>query len=490
MSRPSQTGAASLAPVPSNVTQLKPGAKSAPVPVQRHNPPVHPSSLATLHQISDDFVMLTGREPLAYRVATGARMGPAAFAQWCSGKYGPVVTVATDGALGSRDSGSYWWSLSGGEARKRVVENVVMEPTLKPDNLFGDVYNRWYVLKQEMCEPDPGATASDIQPLIDHLMYISDGDSIGVIYFLNWLAQLWQTPDIKIPTAIMFYSRHGGVGKSMLAKLIGYVFGESLVKSCAGSVLHKNFMDAVEHKRIMVLNELARADRLDNYETFKSLVSEGTMEFEGKHRASREVKNFLHWIITTNNADCLPLMQGDRRILVLRCEAERKDDAYYAGLADWIENEGPELLAGCFAKWQFPKDWDPYAPVPQTEATRLTQLESRDALVNFIEELFVDGKAPFDKDMGRVNGLIAQLSASYPNNMRGLRLNNRTLPEALLNLGFRKIQSGTAASNSFWCWRNGEQWEAAGLGAWRRHLETGERLPGMVLPGEEVTSHE
>lgn len=423
---------------------------------------IQPASLPVLYQISAAFVMLAGNEAKAYHIASGDKMGKEAMVQYCAKHYGDVVLTDTAGNPVSRDSGAIWWDWK--DTSKRVVRQIVMEPTQEPDNPFSDIHNRWYTLKQEMAEPDPAAKLEEIKILFDHLMYISDGDSTGVIYFLNWLAQLWQTPDIKIPTAIMFYSKYGRVGKSMLAKLIGYVFGESLVKSCAGSVLHKSFMDAVEHKRIMVLNELARNDRQDNYETFKSLVSEGTMEFEGKGRASREVKNFVHWIITTNNSDCLPLMQNDGRILVMRCEAERKDDAYYARLADWIENEGPELLAGCFAKWQFPEGWDPYAPVPQTEACKLTQLEAQNPVGAFISELIQARKAPFDKDIGRVTGLIEQLNTLFPGNAKSLRLNNRTLPNALADLGHTQIpvtfvgSKGTRISTSVWCWRNHEEW--------------------------------
>lgn len=429
---------------------------------------IQPASLPILYQISADFVMLAGKGgAMAYHISSGDQMGREGFVQYCGKHYGDVAIVDKDGHALSRDSGAIWWDWK--DVSKRVVRQIVMEPTEEPDSPFSDIHNRWYVLKQEMAEPDPGAQFDEIEILVKHLLYISDGDAEGVMYFLNWLAQLWLTPSIKIPTAIMFYSKYGRVGKSMLAKLIGYVFGESLVKSVAGSVLHKNFHDAVEHKRIIVLNELARTDRQDNYETFKSLISEETMEFEGKGRASKEVQNRLHWIITTNNSNCLPLMDQDGRVLVLRCEAQRKPDAYYRDLAAWIEGPGPELLAGCFAKWQFPTGWDPRAPVPQTEAGKRTQLESRDQVASFIQELIQSGKAPFDKDLGRITGVIEQLGTLYPTNMKSLRVNHRTLPTALQELGHVCVKAtyetarGSRTCVPVWIWRDQEKWlNAAG----------------------------
>lgn len=427
---------------------------------------IEPISIPTLRHISDDFVMFAGAgRAVAYHIASGDLIGKEGFIQYCSKHYGRIVIVE-DGNPRNMESGVAWWNWS--DDSKRAVRRVVMEPTTEPEdgpNQDHTVFNRWHVLKREMAIPDMSITGDSIQPLIDHLMYISDGDHAGVMYFLNWLAQLWRFPGTKIPTAIMLYSKHSRVGKSTLAKLLRAVFGPSLVKSIDGLKMHGNFMDAFEHKRIAVLNELARTDKQDSYERFKSLVSEEEMEFEGKGRASKEVQNHLHFIVTTNNPDALPLMEGDGRVLVLRCESERRSNEYYRELYAWIDGPGPALLAGAFAQWQFPVDWDYKAPVPQTDAVRKTQKESRSPLSSFIEELIDQQRPPFDRDMGRITGLVEQLGTLYPVNIKGLRLNNRTLPAALTGLGGKQIPTVYTATNGkriscgVWCWRNQLKWE-------------------------------
>ncbi|MFP3380771.1 hypothetical protein SB767_31085, partial [Bacillus sp. SIMBA_069] len=87
----------------------------------------------------------------------------------------------------------------------------------------------WHQRKKTMVPPKLDATLEDIKPLTDHLMYLADGDEVVVMYFLNWLATLHQRPEIKIPSAILFYSKLGGVGKSMLHKLLAAVFGPCMV---------------------------------------------------------------------------------------------------------------------------------------------------------------------------------------------------------------------------------------------------------------------
>lgn len=423
-----------------------------------------------LKYISEDFVMLaTAGKVVAYHVASGDELGKEGFKQYCAKHYGDILLIMPPDKDGNSlekraPAGDIWWEWN--EPDRRVVRRVVMEPTSLPENDDNpEVFNRWHILKHTMVERNPDATAADIVILANHLMYLSGGDVVGVTYFLCWLAQLYQKPEIKIPTAILLYSKKGRVGKNLLQRLISKVFGKPLVASCTGRVLQSSFMDAIEHKRIIFINELARSEKVDGYENFKSQVSEEDTQFEGKGRAAREIRNIAHYIITTNHGDALPLMENDGRIAVLRCMAERQADEYYKQLVDWIDGPGAPALAQILATWRFPADWDPYAPVPQTEAAKAMQAESRGPLVCLLEELIEESLPPFDKDIGRVNDLIPQLDTAYGAVLRGVKLNNRTLPAAMERLGHSQLpainytkEDGTWKTAKPWCWRNRKEW--------------------------------
>lgn len=424
---------------------------------------IQPASLPTLYRISADFVMVTADGALhALKVSTNKRMTRDGFIQFCSKHYGDVFIIDAQNNPVRKDSGTIWWQWD--DVSRRVVSTVVMEPTKEPEDPYGETFNRWYVLKHEMAVPDMTCDMSAVKKLYDHLMFISDNDHEGSVYFLHWMAWLWQNPDAKIPVAIMLYSKFGGVGKTILSRLLSHIFGAPLVCSVRGSVINSRFMDAVEHKRIAVLNELARADRQDVYEDLKSLISDPETTFEGKGRAVQLIANYLHLIITTNNADCLPLMAGDRRVLVLRCESKPKEQEYYDELNDWIDGDAPEQLAGCFARWTFPPEFNPNGHAPQTKATRVTQKESRNGFAILIEELLVSKKPPFDKDMGRITGMIEQLNTLYPGNLKAHKVNNKTLPTALSQLGAKHEHVNITAKDGarmrvpVWIWRNYAQW--------------------------------
>jgi hypothetical protein len=94
------------------------------------------------------------------------------------------------------------------------------------------------------------------------------------------------------------------------------------------------------------------------------------------------------------------------------------------------------------------------------------QAESRGALVCLLDELIDEHMPPFDKDIGRINDLIPQLDTAYSAILRGLKLNNRTLPAALERLGHGQLAminytaaDGTKKSARTWCWRNRGQWD-------------------------------
>ncbi|MBP2083526.1 MULTISPECIES: primase-helicase family protein [Pseudomonas] len=453
---------------------------------------ISPDSWPLLEEVSRQFVMLTaGKAFCAYERDTGIEHSEAGFSQLVRKRLGHLTVVDDEGKEQQGQLGKVWWY--GDFHHKRVVTSVVMEPTelsaVDDAERSPNKLNRWHALKATMATPTQSAALEDIQILLDHLMYLSDGDQVGVLYFLNWLAQLYQTPGIKIPSAVLMYSEFGGVGKSMLYTLLSRVFGSPMVACCKGRDLQKGFDDVVEHKRLVFVNEMARSDKADNYENFKSNVSEPEAAFEGKGRAARHIRNITHFIVTTNHKDALPLMKGDRRICVLMCTAARKPDAYYQKLIPWMENEGPALLAGVLVQWQFPAGWDPYAPVPQTKAARTLQDVAQGELKTLVSAMVEAHEAPFDKDLIKVVDACRMLNATHKD-VLARPANLTTLGSVLKDLVGEPIslRVGTAPPAYFYCLRNAEQWKAASPAQRHDHCHTGKRI--FPVQPDEVASNE
>lgn len=499
---PFGTGTTSLPLTPADTAQKAPSAENSKAPAARSNSSIDRESREILKYISEDFVMLSGKTPCAYHIVDGDELGKESLRQYCAKHYGDVLTITQD-KDGNRlevrkPAGDIWWEWN--DPERRVVRRIVMEPTSKPeadDN--PEVFNRWHQLKKTMCDCNLSAGYDDIKILVDHLLYLSGGDTVGVTYFLCWLAQLYQTPEIKIPTAILLYSKNNRVGKNLLGRLISKVFGPPLVNTGGtGKLLTANFDDGVMHKRIVFLNEvrLSGKDR-DAYEEFKNKISEDTVSFEGKGDKTREVRNVAHYIITTNRNDALPLMDNDGRIAVLRCLAERQSDDYYKKFVTWVDGPGAPLVAGALANWEFPKDWDPHAPVPQTEAARAMQHAAKGDLYGLVYELVEDRRPPFKVCFGSIAWLCSQMKTLHADSLGRTEVNNKTLGAALNALCGEPVQcwvkhNGKSDRQRLYFWRDAEQWKSATPDQRAHHLEYPDapRMFPVQQPKTEVSDHE
>jgi len=453
---------------------------------------IDPESREVLRYISEDFVMLgTAASLVAYHKESGDKLGKEAFIKYCAKHYGQVLFKGSSGKEDRVSSGSIWWAMDDHE--QQVVKSIIMEPTNKSQH-DGDPreFNRWYVLKKSMAEPNYDATQEDIATFINHLLYISDDDEAGVLYFLNWLAQLYQFPETKIPVAILMYSRVGGVGKNLVQRLLTKVFGKPLVTGCTGKMLQSNFMDAIEHRRLVFINEVARSEKADGYENFKSMVSEESVSFEGKGRAAREIKNIAHYIITTNNLDALPLMQGDRRIAVLMCSAAPRDEYYYQQLVEWIDGPGAPALANVLRTWEFPANWNPYAPAPQTEAAKLMQRAARGALHCLIEEMVEERMPPFDHDLIIVDEACRQLETSHGATLPRGSINRTTLGKVLGDICGERVQmrikeaDGASKPVKVYILRHREHWETATPEQRGEHMRNGVHMFAVSVGTNEA----
>lgn len=434
-------------------------------------------------RISKRYIKFTGDgPPKVFNIDTGEFMSRDSFFEFLkdSPEYG-TVNIGDDERPRWVSCGEPWWNWT--MTHKVVADRIVMEPTglsraeertAWENTPNHGTYNRWHDLIRGRVVPDMNATMDDIKPLTNHLLMLSGQEPQAVEHFMCQLAQIYQFPQHKLRTANFWYSRCNFVGKSMLIDLLKAVFGGSpLVDECDGASLGDKFTALLKDGLIRMFNEVPIMDAA-RFDTTKTLVSEKTRKSENKGKDAGSVKNFINLILTSNNSQALPLALGDPRFNVFRYEGERMPSEYYRAFDEWLKGPGPALVAGCLAKFVFPRDWDVKAGgrwAPQTDAAKALQQEARGNLVNFIDGLIADRAPPFDKPIGRPRALAEQLATTYPANCRNMQVHARTVADALRKLGAVPIGSGTASENNAMCWRNQEKWTAVRLKSWKAYLD-------------------
>lgn len=202
---------------------------------------------------------------------------------------------------------------------EHIVEwDIVFDPS---DPIRVDPANRVVNLFQPtpyMLPKDKQKKVTEIPKFISKVITSALGGDKDVIdHFINWLAFIVQNRTITGTAWIL----HGteGTGKGLLFhQILAPLFGEHAVMRPMEQ-LNKNFNGFIEHKLIIVVDEIetkSLANKEGVMATLRNLITEPTIVVEEKHQSSRGINNFANWIFYSNKAEPVAIPRGDRRFNV------------------------------------------------------------------------------------------------------------------------------------------------------------------------------
>ncbi len=218
----------------------------------------------------------------------------------------------------------------------RFYNNVDYYPTMDmcPENTF----NLWndFPIKSIPLDKD-----TDTSLLHFHLKTLLKEDEIDYDWFLNWLAHIVQFPHKKTEVAVVLYDKQFGTGKSMIAeeflkKIIGI---KKMIVTCRTDKVFGKFTNT-QGKLLCVLNEASGKETFELNEVIKESITGKTIEMEKKGIDSIQITDYLNYIITTNNLNCIKLEEGDRRFMVFNTSSKMKGDVeYFNNLASALNDD-------------------------------------------------------------------------------------------------------------------------------------------------------
>ena len=150
------------------------------------------------------------------------------------------------------------------------------------------------------------------------------------IWFLNWLAHIIQFPHKKTEVAVILYDKIFGTGKSIigeefLKKIIG---DDKIITTCKPDKVFGKFANT-QGKLLCVLNEASGKETFELNEVIKESISGKTIEMEKKCVDAIKIRDYMNYIITTNNLNSIKLEEGDRRFMVFNTSSKMKGDVEY-----------------------------------------------------------------------------------------------------------------------------------------------------------------
>jgi len=207
----------------------------------------------------------------------------------------------------------------------RFYNNVDYYPNIKacPKKTF----NLWKDFPIKSIPLDENA---DTSLLHFHIKTLLNEDEKDIDWFLNWLAHIVKFPHNKTEVAVILYDRQFGTGKSLLAeeflkKIIGI---NKMIITCKTDKVFGKFTNT-QGKLLCVLNEASGKDTFELNDVIKEAITGTTIQMEKKGVDSIQIRDYLNYIITTNNLNSIKLEENDRRFMVFETSSKLRGDVRY-----------------------------------------------------------------------------------------------------------------------------------------------------------------
>jgi len=192
-----------------------------------------------------------------------------------------------------------------------------------------NIYNMWRPFDMELVN-DYEEKLDELAVILNHIKILCGNDEVVSDYFIKWIAQMIQYPEVKTicPTLI---SKEGS-GKGTLLLLIEKMIGSSKYFETTDPLrdVWGNFNGRMANKFLVNLNEMSKKDTLECQGKIKGLITDGKLTINNKGMNQYEIQSYHRFIITTNNEDPITTKSDDRRNLVIRTSDELKgNDEYF-----------------------------------------------------------------------------------------------------------------------------------------------------------------
>jgi len=174
-----------------------------------------------------------------------------------------------------------------------------------------------------------------------HINTLLNNDTIDIEWFLNWMAHIVQFPHKKTEVCVILYDKKFGTGKSILAEeFLQRIIGlNKMTITAKTDKLFGKFTDT-QGKLLYVLNEAKGKDTFELNDIIKDAITGKVGQMEKKGVDSMQVKDYINYIITTNNLNSIKLEEGDRRFMVFKTNGELKGNVqYFTELIKTLEDE-------------------------------------------------------------------------------------------------------------------------------------------------------
>jgi hypothetical protein len=291
-------------------------------------------------------------------------------------------------------------------------------------------------------------------------------------WLMAFFAHALQKPGVKIQSAPLLFSAETGTGKNTICNVVPQLlFGEQWVRTISGNVLAGQFNDTVGETWWLYLEELRsganKPERVATTNKLKAWITDNVIEVHPKGLKPYNMRNRIQITATSNFDDAVQLDNNDRRWAVSEMH-DPMTEADAATVYAFLNSErAPGVLNHIFRHTSI-AGFNPAARAPTTVAKVSMIRAGIGSWESMLIEQMVQGRAPFDKDLFRLQDAYEALVGRGPGSQHALR-------NVLTRSPFHCLQLGKSSKMRLYAWRNIVQWGEQPESARARYLETGHR---------------
>lgn len=236
--------------------------------------------------------------------------------------------------------------------------------------------------------------AGDWTRMRDHVRNIlAAGDEDAANYILRWAAFAVQNPEMPAEVALVFRGKKG-TGKGLFARALVQMFGQHGLHICGGRLLTGRFNLHLRDCCLLFADEVEwRGDR-EAEAALKVMITEPSLQIEGKGTNSFASPNHLHIVMASNEDWVVPASIDERRFAAFHVsDGMQGNDRYFSELVEQMEGGGlAAMLHDLLARDL--KGWHPRRDIPQTGELMAQKLASLSGAAAIVHELLMRGETP------------------------------------------------------------------------------------------------
>ena len=222
-----------------------------------------------------------------------------------------------------------------------------------------------------------------VERFIHHCDILCDNDRDASVYMLKWFAHLIQKPAEK--TTHIVITGQQGTGKTILFGVLKKFIGGGVFEtSTPERDVWGNFNGQLMGNLLIILSETDKRNSYGADGKIKALITDPELTINQKNKEPVVITSYHRFITLTNNPDPIKLEEGDRRNMIIRCSAEKKEDYdYFEEFAELFKNSDALLTLYSYLNNLEINDWN-YRKIPKTAYHRVIMENNRDPMDAFV----------------------------------------------------------------------------------------------------------